>query len=176
MEVWDVLLVGIEASIALAGFAGIIATYQSKDIAGVRRGPVGSLAVIVQFSLMASLACSVPILLHTFGMADRTLWAISSAVAAALTIGGAYGIAKRMEGSLAKPSVRLMFRSLQIVGALVALAMILNAADTIFHREPGPLILGLIYTLSVAAYMFSRLLLIPLWRVVREQEAENSNS
>ncbi len=34
---------------------------------------------------------------------------------------------------------------------------------------------GNVYALSVAGSMFSRLLLLPLWRIVREQEDTNSS-
>ena len=34
---------------------------------------------------------------------------------------------------------------------------------------------GNVYALSVAGFMFSRLLFLPLWRIVREQEDANSS-
>ena len=37
MDVSDIMLVGVEASIVLAGFAGIIATYQINDATRIRR-------------------------------------------------------------------------------------------------------------------------------------------
>ncbi|MFT6878831.1 MAG: hypothetical protein ACI9XK_004848 [Granulosicoccus sp.] len=172
MDVFDLLLVGVEASIALAGFAGVIATYQINNVTMIRRGPVGALTVIVQYSLMAALSCGICLCLSAFGVLDKTLWAISSLIGTVFTIAGAYSIAKLMRGAITKKSVRLLFLSLQSFGALVVLALILNALDLVFHREPGPFIAGIIYALGVASYMFSRLLLLPLWRIVREQEAK----
>ncbi len=174
MEVFDILLVGIEASIALAGFAGVIATYQINDVTRVRRSVVAALTVVVQFSLLAALSCAIPLVLYTFGVKGVTLWLITSVVGVIFTAWAAYGGARSMKGALAKKSARLLFLLLQGLGALVALALILNAMDLVFHREPGPIVAGIIYALSVAGYMFSRLLLLPLWRIVREQEAANS--
>ena len=174
MEVFDILLVGIEASIALAGFAGIIATYQINDVTRIRRTSVAALTVVVQFSLLAALACSIPLLLHTFGVKDVTLWLISSVTGVIITACGAYGSTRSMRGVIAKKSLRLLYVLLQGLGGLVALALTLNAMDLVFHREPGPIVAGVIYALTVASYMFSRLLLRPLWRIVREQEAANS--
>ncbi len=174
MEVFDILLVGVEVSIALAGFAGVIATYQINDVTRVRRSVVGALTVIVQFSLLAALSCTIPLVLYTFGVKGVTLWLITSVVGVIFTAWGAYGSARSMKGALAKKSSRLLFLLFQGLGALVALALILNAMDLVFHREPGPIVAGIIYALSVAGYMFSRLLLLPLWRIVREQEAANS--
>ena len=174
MEVFDILLVGIEASIALAGFAGIIATYQIRDVAMIRRGPIGALTVVVQFSLLSALGCAIPMLLHTFGVRGTTLWAVGSAIAAMFTAIGGYSIVRSMRGSVTTTSRRLLFVLLEVLGAFVALALILNAADLVFHREPGPLVVAVLYALSVAGYMFSRVLLLPLWRIVRENEAANS--
>jgi len=172
MEIFDLLLVCIEVSIALAGFAGIISSFQTRDITKIRRGNVAGLTVIVQFSLLAALVCAVPILLNTFVINYETIWLISSVFTSIVLAGGAYGCMKKMSIVIAKKSfTRFIFALLQGMGYLVALAIILNAADLVFHREPGPLIAGVFYALFVAGYMFSRLLLHPLWRIVDEQEA-----
>ena len=47
VDVFDLLMVGVEASIALAGFAGVIATYQINDVTRIRRGAVVGLTAIV---------------------------------------------------------------------------------------------------------------------------------
>jgi hypothetical protein len=174
VDVFDLLMVGVEASIALAGFAGVIATYQINDVTMVRRGPVGALTVIVQYSLMAALTCGVCLCLSAFGLTGKDLWATSSLVGATLIMIGAYNIAKLMSGAITKRSIKMLFLSLQGIGVIITLALILNALDLVFHREPGPFIVGIMYALSVASYMFSRLLLLPLWRIVHEQEARDS--
>ncbi len=176
MEVFDILLVGIEASIALAGFAGVIATYQTSDVTKVRRTVIAGLSVTVQFSLLAALACSIPLLLSAFGVKSATLWFISSVAAVILMACAAYGSAASVKGVIAKKSSWVLYRLLQGLAALVVLALILNAADLVFHREPGPVVAGVFYALSVAGYTFSRLLLHPLWRIVSEQEAANSRA
>ncbi len=174
MEVFDILLVGIEASIALAGFSGVIATYQISDVTKVRRNAVAGLTVIVQYSLLAALACAIPLLLQTFGVKGETLWVISSVIGAIFMSSAAYGIARSIRGGIAKKSSRLLYLSLQTLSVLVALALVLNALDLVFHREPGPFVAGVVYALGVAGIMFSRLLLLPLWRIVREQEDADS--
>ncbi len=174
MEEFDILLVGIEASIALAGFAGVIATYQINDVTSIRRGAVVGLTAIVQYSLVAALVCAIPLLLHTFGVEGETLWGICSGVGAILIAGMAYGSARSMRGAITKRSSWSLHLLLQGLGVLVVLANILNAFDLAFHRDPGPFVAGIVYALSVAGINFSRLLLLPLWRIVREQEDANS--
>ena len=174
MEVFDLLLVCIEVSIALAGFAGVIATYQMNDVTKIRRGAVTGLTTIVQCSLLVALVCAISLVLHTFGVKGETLWVMSSVIGAIVTAVMAYGFARSMRGAIAKKSSWLLYLFLPGLCALVTLAMILNAADLVFHREPGPFVAGVVFALSVAGIMFSRLLLLPLWRILREQEDANS--
>ncbi len=174
MEVSNILLVGIEVSIALAGFAGVIATYQINDVTRVRRGAVAGLTMIIQCSLLAAVSCAIPLVLQTFGVKGVTVWLISSVIGAILMASRLYGFARSMRGAFAKKSSWFLYLFLQSLGALVVLANILNAVDLVFHREPGPLVAGIFFALSVAGIMFSRLLLLPLWRIVREQEDANS--
>jgi hypothetical protein len=47
----------------------------------------------------------------------------------------------------------------------------MNALDLFFHRESGPVIAAIIWALSITGFMFSRLLLLPVWRSVREHDA-----
>ena len=95
-------------------------------------------------------------------------------IGAILTASRLYSFARSMRGAFAKKSSRFLYLFLQGLGALVVLANILNAVDLVFHREPGPLVAGIFLALSVAGIMFARLLLLPLWRIVREQEDANS--
>ena len=74
MDVSDLLLVGIEASVAFAGFAGIIATFQFSDRTSVKRGDVVGLTMIVQNSLAIAFACTLPLVLRTFDLKDETIW------------------------------------------------------------------------------------------------------
>ena len=67
MKELDILILGVEASVAFAGFAGVIATFQFGDAKKVRRADAVGLTMIVQFSLLAALVSSVPLLLYSFG-------------------------------------------------------------------------------------------------------------
>ncbi len=171
MNVFDILLLSVEVSIALAGFAGIIATFQINNVKMVRRSTVGALTVVVQFSLLAALSCGICLSLSAFGVMDKALWAATSSFGAVIYSIAMYASIKLMRGAITNRSNMFIFVLLQGIGTLVVLALTLNVLDIVFHREPGPLIVAILYALSVAGYMFSRLLLIPLWRIVREQEA-----
>jgi hypothetical protein len=172
----DLLLVGIEVSVAFAGFAGIIATFQFGDRTGIKRGDVVGLTMIVQNSLAIALACTLPLVLNTFALESETVWTVASAYGAVSSLLTMYSIDKSMRGAVRKTSLKLLFGLMQGVSALLVICLILNACDIIFHREPGPYLVALTANLGIVGYMFARLLLRPLWHEVRSQERTNQSS
>ncbi|MCX2981888.1 hypothetical protein EYC98_13580 [Halieaceae bacterium IMCC14734] len=171
METLDILILGVEASIALAGFAGIIATFQFSGDKETRRGDAVGLTMILQFSLLTSLICSIAILLYSFNIKETTLWAICSAISAGLQAWGSLAVQKSMRGVGRTKSLVRLTLILQSPSSVLILINVMNASDIYFHREAGPIIASIIYTLCIAGFMFSRLLLLPVWRNVRIQEA-----
>ena len=173
MEISELLLVGIEVSVALAGFAGIIATFQFRDETKIKRGQVVGLSLIVHLSLVLALLCTLPFLLSIFGVPDAILWSVCSGLAALWTAYTQYVVHKNMKGAARTRSTRFFISMLQGVFVLVVISLILNILDLVFHREPGPYIAGIIIGLGLVGIMFTRLLVRPLWKVVREQEARD---
>jgi hypothetical protein len=171
MESLDILILGVETSIALAGFAGIIATFQFSGEKETRRGDAVGLTMILQFSLLSALTSSIAILLYSFDVKETTLWTICSLFIAVIQTLVLYGIHKDMKGVDRKKSFARLVVVLNLPSSLLIVCHVLNASDVFFHREAGPTIASLVYTLSIAGFMFSRLLLIPIWRNVRKQEA-----
>ena len=174
MDESGLLLMGIEVSVALAGFAGIVATFQFRDQAEVRRGDLVGLTMLVSFSLMAAFFCALPLVLAVFQLAATTIWSVSSALAAVYLLYSMYYVHRSMSPVRMKVRTRVLFRTFQGAACLLAVMNVLNAANLGFHREPGPHVASLVYGLGLVAYMFVRLLLRPLWRAVHEQEAHGS--
>ncbi len=171
MDVSDLLLVGAEVSVAFAGFAGIIATFQFRDETKINRGQIVGLSMIVHMSLMLAFASALPLLLSVFRVEDATIWAICSGFGVIWSSYTQYSIHKNMRGAVRRKFTRLFFNILQGIFALLAVALILNLLDLVFHREPGPYIAAIVMGLGLVGYMFTRLLVRPLWKVVHEQEA-----
>ena len=171
MESLDILILGVEASIAFAGFAGIVATFQFGGARETRRGDAVGLTMILQFSLLAALQCSVAILLYSFAVKATTLWSICSVLALVLHIWGLRATQLSISGVKRTKSFVRMNVILQIPSLTLILIHVMNASDIYFHREAGPVIASVVYTLCMAGFMFSRLLLLPIWRNVRIQEA-----
>lgn len=173
MEITDLLLVGMEISVAFAGFAGIIATFQYRGGKQAKRGDVIGIAMIVNLSLGCAFLSSLPLLLSTFNIEAETIWTVCSLFTAFYTLYVMQSINRNLQRAVKKLATRLLFGSFYVAGSCSVLAQFLNAADLVFHREPGPYIIGISYGLSLVGYMFGRLLLHPLWVGVREQEAAN---
>ena len=167
----DILILGVEASIALAGFAGIIATFQFTGEKEVRRSDAVGLTLILQTSLLAALTPSIAILLYTFDIKETTLWAICSVVAALSYAWPTYTLNKNLKGAVRTAPSKMMIAIVQVPALVLISINVMNASDIIFHKEAGPVIAGIVWALIVAAFMFSRLLLRPIWSNVRRQEA-----
>ena len=174
MDESALLLVGIEVSVAFAGFAGIIATFQFRDGARINRGHIVGLTIIVNFSLMCAFFSALPPLLFILRFADATIWSIGSVAACIYIPNRMYHIQRNMSVVAVRRSTRLLFSALFVAAAILFVSNALNVANFVFHREPGPYIAGIVFGLGVVGYMFARLLLRPLWRVLREQEAATS--
>jgi hypothetical protein len=172
MDPSDILLVGIEVSVAFAGFAGIIATFQFSNRNIVKRGDVVGLTMIVQNSLNAAFSSALPLILFMFGVSEETVWLLVSGFGAAIYAVYMYIIDSKMRGVVRKTSLKILFGSIQGVAGLIVISLVLNASNVVFHREPGPYIAAIALTLCIVSYMFSRLLLRPLWFAVHAQERE----
>jgi len=170
MEVADVLVLGAEVSVTFAGFSGIVAAFQFRDGSRVKRGDVVGLTMIVQQSLSCAFFSAFPLLLFSFDINESTVWMIASITGAILLPAQMFSIDKNMRGAVKKRSLILFFGTLQGFFALFVIANILNAADLVFHREPGPYIAAIFAGLGLVGYMFGRLLLRPLWKSVHHNE------
>ncbi len=171
MEVFDVLILGAELSMALAGFAGIIATFQFRDREKIRRADAVGLSIIVVYSLLAALQCSVILILSVIGISEPALWATASVLVAFFSAYNLYGFSRNMKGAIRNKRLLGVMWMTQWVTVVIFIVNILNAADTVFHRTPGPFLVGVAWGLGLAGWMFSRLLLVPIWRALYKQEA-----
>ncbi len=171
MDESALLLVGIEVSVALAGFAGIVATFQNMGARAIDRGDVVGLTIIVNFGLMGAFFCTLPLVLSVFGVGTAAVWAINSALQCVYMLNRMQYVHRRMSVVPLRPRSRRVFRIIQGTSAVLAVALALNAGNRLFHREPGPSIAALLFGLSIVGFMFARLLLRPLWKAVYAQEA-----
>lgn len=171
MDHIEVLLTGVEISIAFAGFSGIVASFQLRNGGTIHRGDMVGLMIIVQTSLLSAMTCGVALVLFSFNIDEQTVWSIISGIAATWTAWISYLVYKNLRGFGKKRSSRLFVRALQFVYVMFIVALALNAFGIVFDREFGPFLAGYAAGMSLVGLMFLRLLLRPLWRMLHEQEA-----
>lgn len=176
MEMVEHLITVAEISVALAGFAGIIATFQLWQIEHVSRGRVLALWMVVNISLRMAFISGFPLVLLGFGVDGGVVWAICSALLAIGSITESPFIIRNMNLQRENYSTRILFGSLMAVGAILVVINILNALGVVFHNEFGPFFALILFHLSIVGWNFSRLLMRPLWKMVEEREAATSSN
>ncbi|AWF82126.1 hypothetical protein BTJ40_15515 [Microbulbifer sp. A4B17] len=171
MKELDQLIVVLECCIILAGFAAIVGTLQPQKGRNLSKGKIVSLAMIIYISLINALLAAFTLTLSNFDLSDRTLWLISSiAMSAATSFSIGYLWVKKRLRSVSLVAKITYFFLFGIAGSVVLINM-MNALGIIFDREYAPYFLSFVCNLFVVGYAFSRLLMRPLWAVVREKES-----
>lgn len=165
-----------EMNIAIAGFAGIVSAFRFQDLSNVRRSSVAALTLIVQGALIVALFGLLPLILSSFDITGKNLWRTSSIVIVLLCCAMMYVIHQYFQGTLAALKTRLIYTAGQLMMATGVLVNALNALDVFFHAEPGPYLLVGVLGSVLAGWMFMRLLLNPLWKHVKENEAREKDS
>ena len=174
MEVTDVLILCAEVSVTLAGFAGIIATFQFRDEKKISREKLVGLSIIVVTALMDTFACILPLVLLSYDINETTTWGLSSGILAIPATMLLYKVNKDMRDAVRRKTVAVLYVSLKAMTGVVILLLIFNAMGVVFHRVPGPYITAVVGGMGLSSIMFALLLLRPLWWRLREQESSNA--
>jgi protein-S-isoprenylcysteine O-methyltransferase Ste14 len=174
MKEADQLLVLTQVAIAVAGFAGIVGAFQFKEGEKIKRGDAVGLAIIVNTGLMSAFYSTLPLLLTNLGISDTIVWAICSGFTCIVYTYFNIDFAIRLKNFKSYKTInKIMVYSLFIVSFIIIVINFLNASNIVFKREFGPFYISLVYSIGSVCYMFSRLLLRPIWRTIRKQESEN---
>ncbi|WP_444921596.1 hypothetical protein ACJJID_04065 [Microbulbifer sp. CnH-101-G] len=170
MKEIDQLIIALESCIVLAGFAAIVGTLQPKKTRKITKGRIVSLAMIIYISLVNALLAAFTLILSNFGISDQNLWSLSSfAMSAATTFSIIYLWIKKRLKTVSKAAKITYFLLFGLAGTMV-LVNLLNALGIGFNKEYGPYFLSFVLNLFIVGYAFSRLLMRPMWEVVRENE------
>lgn len=167
----DQLLTFGEVSIALAGFAGIIATFQSRGQPTRSRGDVLGLTTMVTMALVVAAMSVVPIAIKNFGISESSVWASCSLIFALIYVAFLLFIRSRMVETNMRGANRIIIFCWWVYNFLVVLALLTNVTATDVQRQYGIYFVALLNPLFFSGYMFVRLLLRPLWRDVRNNKA-----
>jgi hypothetical protein len=166
----SVLQMVAEASVAFAGFTGVVAVLGSRSSGGWRPVDVIRFRAMVASSLLMLGFAILPILLHYLGLSPRAYWATSSAfLGCVLPLWLWRTIALQQKHRVEQdpdflPGVRVV--TLAVIG-LATVAQFMNALDVWIHRSFGGYLVGLFALLFASSMMFVLLL-----RFVRFENAE----
>ena len=161
-----------EIAVALAGFAGVVASFQNNPSASISRGSVLGLAIMINMSLAVAFFSLLPFALFNFGLEERAVWGISSGLYTVNYCVFAFDMLRKLRKlSVRRRSTRLFFGLLAVSSISAIVIIFLNTVGVIFHQEFGPYFITLVFPLIFSGYMFMRLVIRPLWQTVREAEA-----
>jgi hypothetical protein len=163
MEWADVLLAIAEVSIAFAGFASIVAILGGREGGGWRTEDVDRFWVMIEYSFAALLFALVPFAFFHLGVGEPALWRVGSALMSTFLLGYAVMVARRLirHRHRLAGGIRGHWRTLGalygICGGLIGLEA-LNALSGLFDEPFGIYLVGILWLLSGAGFMFIRLL------------------
>jgi hypothetical protein len=174
MEEATQLLTITQVAVAIVGFAGIIATFQFRDGKSIRRSDALGMAMIINSGLVGAFSSVLPLALSNFGMQDSIVWTVCSGFMSVNYMFFIFYIIKHMRKfKINKKSSKFFVALFFSIGFIVIILNLLNVFNIGFHREFGPFFISLIFPLCMVGYFFSRLLLVPIWRTIREQESNS---
>lgn len=156
-----------EISIALAGFAGIVATFQFREGNSPSAGKIVALTIIVNMGLSAGMFSFLPLLLFSFISDEAIVWFVASYLMAIYACYMMFFVQKNMHGKVRRNRVRFLFSTYQIIAGLLILILLLSGANLGIERGLGPYLLALMFGLYLVGTNFMRLLLSPLWKRYR---------
>jgi hypothetical protein len=160
----DALGLIAEIGIAIAGFAGVIATLRAP---GGRIGAYAAMRIgnLLAYSALAVLLALVPSGLHFAGLTNATIWMLSSSAMTALVcavflgtiqVGYVRGALPAMEERA--PGQRLFVPySIALPTGIIALQL----ANAAFFRELWPFYLGLLALTAHSLFLFAYILFAP---------------
>lgn len=171
----DQLITVAEIAIALAGFAGIIATFQAKNGMPARRGVAVGLAMMVNVSLLNAGFCALSLVLLNFELESSQVWGISSTLMGLNYIVVMYYITRRlMHGmTILRKGSKFFVFSLMSTNTVIGLSVLANGLGIGFNQEYAPYFVSVVYPLFVVRFMFSRMLMHPIWKSIRQHEAND---
>jgi hypothetical protein len=162
-----------QMSVSLAGFAGVVVSFQYLQAIKVTRGDALGLVMMVNISLVNSFFALLPIILTNFAIKEEsTIWAICSAASAFnYVIFFCYIQSQLKQVNLRRTITKVIFKLFMCSGLLAIIVNILNAA---YYREYALYFIVLVLPLIYTAYLFMRLVSRPLRRAIRQQEKDTS--
>ncbi|MCE2614215.1 hypothetical protein LVD13_14670 [Flavobacteriaceae bacterium D16] len=171
MEESSILLTFTQVTVAFVGFAAIVATFRFRDEFTIKKNDAIDLELIINTGLVGAFFSVLPLALSSFGLEDTSVWALCSGIMSLNYLGFIYYLFRKVAISkIRRKKSRLIVILYFSIGLLVFIMNLMNALNIHYKREFGPFLISLIYPLTMVGYMFTRLLFLPIWRTLKNQE------
>ena len=160
MQGADFLLATASVCVALAGFTGIVAVAGRRGSGDWSHADILRFWQMIEVSMLGLLFALLPFLFYHLSVPGPYLWAASSAMLAlASGIQMLRAAARTLRAFRSDPSTSLIFTGTYVlIGTVVILALIANAAGMVYPQAVGPYLVGIYWQVCLAAVLFWRLM------------------
>lgn len=159
----EVLLTMAEVAIAFAGFSSIVAIFLRRESRGWTRQDVLRLWQLIIYSLAALFFALFPFSLYYCGLADSSIWMVSSSllgVFIALNTAGSLFSVFRALGEDEFALSRAVVATVTSLAVAALSVQVLNVLGVIFERGLGGYLIGVLWLLLASGFFFVRLLAV----------------
>ena len=163
MEGADALGMIAEVGIAIAGFAGVIATLRAP---GGKIGTYAALRIggLLYLSATVVLLSLLPFAFHFAGVSSRAIWGLSSGAMVALATAillAPYTFVKSMRPTATPDLAPGIGRLQPIFMTIQTLNVVLQAGNVAFIRQLWPFYVGLLTITTLSLFSFAYILFAP---------------
>ena len=151
-----------EVGVTLAGFSGLVVAFQRRDLKSWSPPDFMNFLFLITNTLLVVLLSLLPIPLLLWGLSEGAIWSVCSLSMAAWFLGGdlvAIRFTRRYRQEFAIRRVPSWYSFTQWaqlpVAALMAIVLLLSAAELLIPRGQAPYVLGLIVLLTFAGIQFT---------------------
>jgi hypothetical protein len=172
----DQLMEIAQISLTLAGFAGIIATFQFQKSNSITQGHVLALSLIVNISLVGTFFSLLPIVFLNYGFNEQHVWRMCSALMAINISAFIIYIWRRSHTKTVSKTIKTFYGFSFLAAGILVVTNIMNGIGYLSDRQFAAYFVNFIFCLFLVGFYFSRLLLLPLWKYVKRTEASGAGS
>ena len=165
MTIGDQLIAIAQIAVALAGFAGVVATFHLRGPESITRPSFVRLRIMIELSLCVCIFSLLPMAIYNFGASDASVWNIANALLSLFSLFYLAIVVSRWSRGLygkGKLSKKVVYPSCT-VALFLSLMLVLSSFGAIkFHKPFSVYVFVLFFDLILACLMFARLVILPL--------------
>jgi hypothetical protein len=165
VDATETLLAIAQIALGLAGFGGIFVAVGRERAAVRRPADTYRLVLLLCTALSTLVLALLPLAFQSVGIADATVWALSSALLSVII--GTIGVVTIRLRRPHREEIRageapLVASAIWVIAFVTLAAQLSNAAGAFAARSFGVFLFGLVFLVAFGSYLFARMLF--LWK------------